>query len=128
MNSQTVLVTGGTGFVGIHTILQLLLQGYSVNTTLRSLDKKDIILNALREGGVDEFSRLIFFEADLTSDKGWNEAVTGCDYVLHIASPFPSGEPADENELIVPARDGALRVLRAANHAGVKRVVLTSSF
>lgn len=128
MNHEKVLVTGGTGFVGIHTILQLLEQGYSVNTTLRSLEKKDIIINALKEGGIKDFSHLSIFEAELTSDKGWDEAVAGCDYVLHIASPFPAKNPENENELIVPARDGALRVLKAAKKAGVKRMVLTSSF
>ncbi|RZM29531.1 MAG: aldehyde reductase [Pedobacter sp.] len=128
MKNQKVLVTGGTGFVGIHTILQLLEQGYRVNTTLRSLSRKNVVVNALEEGGVKDLSGLSFFETELTSDKGWDEAVAGCDYVLHIASPFPAKDPQDENELIVPARDGALRVLKAAKNAGVKRVVLTSSF
>jgi nucleoside-diphosphate-sugar epimerase len=128
MNNQTVLVTGGTGFVGIHTILQLLQQGYKVKTTLRSLYKKDSIVNALKDGGLTDLQNLSFFEADLTADAGWNEAVKGCDYVLHVASPFPLVEPEDENELIIPARDGSLRVLIAAQKAGVKRVVLTSSF
>jgi nucleoside-diphosphate-sugar epimerase len=125
---KTVLVTGGTGFLGVHTILQLLQQGYEVKTTLRSLAKKDIILKALQEGGITDFSNLSFIEADLTSDNNWNEAVKGCDYVLHVASPFPAQDPKDENELIIPARDGALRVLKASRDAGVKRVVLTSSF
>jgi len=114
--------------VGIHTILQLLQQGYTVKTTLRSLSKKDSIVNALKDGGLTDLQNLSFFEADLTADAGWNEAVKGCDYVLHIASPFPLVEPEDENELIIPARDGSLRVLKAAQKAGVKRVVLTSSF
>jgi len=128
MNNQTVLVTGGTGFVGIHTILQLLQQGYTVKTTIRSLSKKDSIVNALKDGGLTDLQNLSFFEADLTADAGWNEAVKDCDYVLHVASPFPLVEPEDENELIIPARDGSLRVLKAARKAGVKRVVLTSSF
>ncbi|MBW7676708.1 SDR family oxidoreductase [Chryseobacterium chendengshani] len=125
---KTVLVTGGTGFLGIHTILQLLQQGYHVKTTLRSLAKKDSILKALKEGGITDFSHLALIEADLTTDKNWDEAVKGCDYILHVASPFPADDPKDENELIVPARDGALRVLKASRDAGVKRVVLTSSF
>ena len=125
---KTVLVTGGTGFVGIHTVLQLLQQGYNVKTTLRALHRKNEILDALVEGGITNFEHLSFFEADLTSDGSWHKAVEGCDYVLHVASPFPLGEPKDENELIIPARDGALRVLKAAKAAGVKRVVLTSSF
>ncbi|SDQ71635.1 Nucleoside-diphosphate-sugar epimerase [Chryseobacterium soldanellicola] len=125
---KTVLVTGGTGFLGGHTVLQLLQQGYDVKTTLRSLAKKDTILKALEEGGITDFSNLSFIEADLTSGNNWDEAVKGCDYVLHVASPFPAQDPKDENELIIPARDGALRVLKASRDAGVKRVVLTSSF
>lgn len=128
MKSRLVLVTGGTGFVAVHTILQLLKQGYQVNTTLRSLSKKEVITNALQEAGIQDFGQLSFYEADLNSDAGWAEAVKGCEYVLHIASPFPAQDPADENEVIVPARDGALRVLKAASAADVKRVVLTSSF
>lgn len=126
--NKTVLVTGGTGFLGIHTVLQLLQQGYEVKTTLRSLSKKDTIIKALEEGGITDFSQLSFVEADLTSDNNWDEAVKDCDYVLHVASPFPAQDPKDENELIIPARDGALRVLKASRDAGVKRVVLTSSF
>lgn len=128
MSKQTVLVTGGTGFVGIHTILQLLQQDYLVRTTLRSLHRKTEIIEALQAGGLTDLSRLSFFEADLTSDSGWDTAVTDCDYVLHVASPFPMTQPDDENELIIPARDGSLRVLKAARAAGVRRVVLTSSF
>ncbi len=125
---KTVLVTGGTGFLGIHTILQLLQQDYEVKTTVRSLAKKDTIIKALEESGIADFSHLSFVEADLTDDKNWDEAVKNCDYVLHVASPFPAQDPKDENELIIPARDGALRVLKASRDAGVKRVVLTSSF
>ncbi|MEO6285531.1 MAG: aldehyde reductase [Dyadobacter sp.] len=128
MSNQTVLVTGGTGFVGIHAILQLLQQGYTVKTTLRTLSKTQSIVDALKEAGLADFSKLSFVEADLTSDKGWDEAVESCDYVLHVASPFPLTEPEDENDLIIPARDGSLRVLKAARNSGVKRVVLTSSF
>lgn len=128
IRQQTVLVTGGTGFLAVHTILQLLQQGFTVRTTLRSLHRKSEILKALKEGGVTDFEKLSFFEADLLSDHGWEEAVLGCDHVLHLASPFVAEEPEDENELIVPARDGALRVLKAAKNAGIKRVVLTSSF
>lgn len=124
----TVLVTGGTGFLGIHTVLQLLQQGYQVKTTLRSLTRKDGIIKALTEAGIIDFSNLSYIEADLTSDNNWEEAVACCDYVLHVASPFPAQDPKDENELIIPARDGALRVLKASRDAGVKRVVLTSSF
>ncbi|KQT21527.1 3-beta hydroxysteroid dehydrogenase [Chryseobacterium sp. Leaf405] len=126
--NKTVLVTGGTGFLGIHTVLQLLQQGYEVKTTLRSLAKKENVIKALKEGGLRDFSHLSFVEADLTTDNNWDEAVKDCDYVLHVASPFPAQDPKDENELIIPARDGALRVLRASRDAGVKRIVLTSSF
>lgn len=128
MKNKTVLVTGATGFVGIHTILQLLQKGYNVKTTLRSFSKKETVINALKEGGFSNFNHLEFFEANLTEDLGWDEAVKDSDYVLHIASPFPAQEPKDENDLIIPARDGALRVLKAAKRADVKRVVLTSSF
>ena len=114
--------------MGIHTILQLLQQGYTVKTTLRSLSKKESIVNALKDGGLTDLQRLHFVEADLLADAGWDEAVQDCDYVLHVASPFPLVQPEDENELIIPARDGSLRVLKAARNARVKRVVLTSSF
>ena len=128
MKNQKVLLTGGTGFVAVHTILQLLQQGYKVNTTVRSLSRKQETLNALREGGIHNFDNLTFFEADLLSDNGWKAAMKGCDYVLHVASPFVAEEPENENELIIPAREGALRALRFAKQEGVKRVVLTSSF
>jgi dihydroflavonol-4-reductase len=128
MKHTTVLVTGGTGFVGSHTILQLLQQGFTVKTTVRSLSKKDTVINALKESGISDFNKLSFYEAELVSDHGWDKALQNTDYVLHIASPFPAENPKDENELIIPARDGALRVLKAAKSEGVKRVVLTSSF
>lgn len=117
---QTILVTGGTGFVGTQCILQLLEKGYTVKTTVRSLSKKDQLISTLAKAGVDTFDRLTFIEADLSMDRNWKEAVKGCDYVLHVASPFPAVNPDDENELIIPARDGALRVLKAAQEAGVK--------
>jgi dihydroflavonol-4-reductase len=122
-----VLVTGGSGFVGVHTILQLLAAGHEVRTTVRHADRSQDVLAMLREGGAAATGRLSFFTADLLHDAGWKEAVTGCDYVLHVASPLLSSLPNDENELIVPARDGTLRVLRAARDAKVKRVVVTSS-
>ena len=126
--NKIILVTGGSGFVGVHTILQLLQRGFDVRTTIRSLAKKDVVINALKDSGIEDVSRLTFVEADLTSDAGWEDAMKDVTYVLHVASPFPAKEPSDENELIIPARDGALRVLKAAKIAGVKRVVLTSSF
>src|SRR5271167_2918033 len=126
--SQKVLVTGGSGFIGSHCILQLLGKGYQVRTTVRSLKREDEVRALLKEGGAVPGDRLCFIAADLQYDAGWSDAVAGCDYVLHVASPFPAGIPKHEDELIVPARDGALRVLRASRDAGVKRVVLTSSF
>lgn len=125
---STVLVTGGSGFVGSHCVLQLLDAGHTVRTTVRSLKREPEVRAMLAAGGAKPDASLSFFAADLTSDAGWKEAVTGCDYVLHVASPFPAGAPKHEDDLIVPAREGALRVLRAAHAAGVKRVVLTSSF
>src|SRR5882757_7153704 len=123
-----VLVTGGTGFVGIHAILQLLQKGYQVKTTLRSLNRKEEIIAMLKNGGITSFENLQFIEADLTKDAGWDEAVKNCTYVLHIASPIFLALPKDENEMIRPAVDGTLRVLKAARDAGVKRVVMTSNF
>ena len=125
---STVLVTGGSGFIGSHAILQLLAADHQVRTTVRSLRREADVRALLKQGGAEPGDRLSFVAADLENDAGWADAVAGCDYVLHIASPFPSGVPKHEDDLIVPARDGALRVLRASRDAGVKRVVLTSSF
>ena len=124
----SVLVTGGSGFIGSHAILQALAAGLDVRSSVRNLRREGELRALLRTNGAHADAPLRFFAADLTGDAGWAEAVAGCDYVLHIASPFPAGIPKHEDELIVPARDGALRVLRAARDAGVKRVVLTSSF
>jgi len=126
--NKTALVTGGTGFVGIHCILQLLQQGYTVKTTIRSIHKKEKVLMMLQNGGITSFDKLSFIEADLSADKNWDEAVENCRYVLHVASPIFLKVPNDENEFIQPAVEGTLRVLRAAKDAGVQRVVLTSSF
>jgi nucleoside-diphosphate-sugar epimerase len=123
-----VLVTGGSGFIGSHCILQLLAAGHQVRTTVRNLKRESDVRAMLSQGGAEPGDRLSFAAADLESDAGWAQATAGCEFVLHVASPFPSTVPRDENELIVPAREGALRVLRAARDAGVKRVVLTSSF
>lgn len=128
MSRELVLVTGGSGFIAARCILQLLDAGYRVRTTVRSLDREGDVRAMLAAGGVNGEAELSFVSANLLSDEGWREAAEGCEYVLHIASPFPLGVPRDENELVVPARDGALRVLRAAREAGAKRVVLTSSF
>lgn len=130
---STVLVTGGSGFIGSHSIIQLLAGGRHVRATVRNLAREADVRTMLKTGGAnpadaDSQLRLSFFAADLNSDAGWADAAKGCDYVLHIASPFPGSVPKDENELIIPAREGALRILRASRDAGVKRVVLTSSF
>ena|SRR5579871_4315294 len=125
---STVLVTGGSGFIGSHCILQLLAAGHHVRTTVRNLKREGYVRVMLKVAGVDAGDRLSFFAADLEQDAGWAEAVAGCEYVLHVASPFPSNVPKHEDELIRPAREGALRVLRAARDARVKRLVLTSSF
>ena len=127
-----VLVTGGSGFIGAHTILQLLQAGHEVRATVRNLKREPEVRAMIKQGGLSpdlaDSSRLTFVAADLTADAGWAEAADGCEFVHHIASPFPATVPDDENELIGPAREGALRVLRAARGAGVRRVILTSSF
>jgi nucleoside-diphosphate-sugar epimerase len=128
MSGELVLVTGGSGFIAMHCTLKLLAAGYRVRNTVRSLAREAEVRATLKAAGADAGDRLAFFAADLTADAGWAEAAAGCDYVLHVASPFPLNVPRHEDELIVPARQGALRVLRAARGAGVKRVVLTSSF
>jgi nucleoside-diphosphate-sugar epimerase len=125
---STILVTGGSGFVGSHCILQLLATGHHVRTTVRNLKREGEVRAMLKEGGAKPGDRLSFFATDLENDVGWPQAVAGCEYVLHVASPLPPNMPKREDELIVPAREGTLRVLRAARDAGVKRVVLTSSF
>src|SRR5258706_9907208 len=124
--NQTVLVTGASGFIAIHCIIQLLEQGYQVRGTLRAMNRENELRNTLTKF-VQADDRLSFVQADLLEDAGWADAARGCDYVLHIASPFPFEAPKDENDLIRPAKEGTLRVLHAAADNGVKRVVLTSS-
>lgn len=119
----TVLVTGGSGYIAGETIRQLLAKGWTVHTTVRNLAREAELRPLL--GGTPE--TLKFFAADLVDDKGWAEAMAGCSHLCHMASPFPPDVPKDEDELIVPAREGALRALRFAKAAGVKHVVLTSS-
>lgn len=123
---QTVLVTGATGFIASHLILQLLEKGYRVRGTARSAEKAQALNSVLSEYSGKPVN-IEIIAADLSADDGWDEAVRGADFVQHVASPFPPEAPKSADELIVPARDGALRVLRAAKAAGVKRVVMTSS-
>ena len=127
MSKETVLVTGGTGFLAGHCIARLVTGGYQVRFTLRSADRAREVQQNVAAAGVPT-QALTFAVADLTSDVNWAQAVAGCDYVLHVASPFPRGGPRNPGELVAAARDGTLRVLRAARDAGVRRVVLTSSF
>lgn len=128
MSQELVLVTGGTGFIAQHCILALLREGYRVRTTVRALSRQTEVRAQLRVGGAEPGDRLSFVEADLGDDAGWGQAAQGCAYVLHGASPTPSGVYATEADWIQPAVDGNLRVLRAARDAGVRRVVLTSAF
>ncbi len=128
MSNELVLVTGGSGFIAQHCILALLRAGYRVRTTLRSLSRQAEVLGNLKTGGADTGDRLSFVAADLTADTGWAEAAAGCTYVIHGASPTPSGDQVREEDWVRPAVEGNLRVLRAARDAGVKRVVLTSAF
>src|SRR5260370_370565 len=124
--AQTVLVTGGTGFIAGWCIVELLRRGYAVRTTVRSLSKEPAARAAVASAGA-AVDRLTFFDADLTTEEGWDAAMASCDYVLHVASPLGGGATDDRNALVAPARDGTLRVLRAAVKAGVKRVVMTSA-
>lgn len=125
--SETVLVTGGSGFLGTCCLIKCLDAGYSVTTTIRTPNREEDVRAMLKKGSATNLDRLSFFIADLTNDGGWQEAIEGSAYILHVASPFSPGAPKDENELIIPARDGSLTLLRLARDAGVKRVVLTSS-
>ena len=127
-NSETVLVTGGTGFVGMRLILQLLENGYTVKTTVRSLKKRESLLQTLKAAGVTASDNLSFIEAELTKDDNWAEAMKDCKYVLSVASPVFFETPKDENEAIRPAVEGILRVLKFAKNSGVQRVVMTSNF
>ena len=125
---STILVTGGSGFIGSHCILQLVAAGHPVRTTVRTPKRESDVRAMLREGGAEPGNRLSFVVADLENDAGWRKPSPDATFVSHAASPLPPNIPENEDELIVPAREGTLRVLRAARDAGVKRVVITSSF
>ena len=125
MNAN-VLVSGGSGYIASFIIKELLELGFNVKTTIRNLSREPEARARISKIA-PILEKLTFYAADLNSDNGWDEAVKGCDYVIHTASPFPIDNPKDADDLINPAREGALRVLRAANAAGVKRTILTSS-
>jgi nucleoside-diphosphate-sugar epimerase len=125
-DGKTVLVTGGSGYLAGWCIIGLLERGYRVRTTVRN-PARERDVHAAVESQVGPGAHLTVHAADLMSDEHWAPAIEGCDYVLHVASPFPSKQPKDPDELIVPAREGTLRVLREALDAGVKRIVVTSS-
>jgi nucleoside-diphosphate-sugar epimerase len=122
-----VLVTGGSGYLGTQLIAALIRDGHDVRATVRSLDGEEGVRAAVRRGGVDD-AGLELVAADLISDDGWPAALEGVEEVHHVASPIPSAQPKDPDELIIPAREGTVRVLKAARDAGARRVVLTSSF
>jgi dihydroflavonol-4-reductase len=126
MRMKTVLVTGGSGYLGGWCLVELLRHGYRVRTTVRDISREPEI-RARLEPEVDAGDHLAVLAADLRDDDGWEQAVQGCDCVLHVASPFPPVQPKDPDELIVPAREGTLRVLKASLEAGVDRIVVTSS-
>ena len=123
--SKTVLVTGGTGYIAGELIRQLLDKGWTVHTTVRNKAKSEASLRKRLGNPGDNAVRV--FEAELMSDEGWAEAVAGCSHVAHVASPIAASTPKDENDMIVPAREGTLRALRFAKEAGVTRFVQTSS-
>ncbi len=125
-STKPVLVSGVSGFLGMHCVLQLLDAGYRVRGTVRSLEREDSLRQTLAPY-TDKLDNLELVAANLLHDEGWDAAAAGCDYVLHTASPFPQNKPKHEDDLIIPAREGTLRVLRAAAANGVQRVVLTSS-
>src|SRR3954452_17287570 len=125
-DGKTVLVTGGSGFLGGWCIIGLLERGYRVRTTVRNPSREREVHTAI-ESQVGQGAHLTVHQADLMSDEHWDNVIEGCDYVLHVASPFPPKQPKDPDDLIVPAREGTLRVLRTALDYDVKRIVITSS-
>ena len=124
--NKKVLLTGISGYIGNHCAVELLKNGYSVRGSVRSLSKSKQVTDAIKKE-VDPRDNLEFCELDLLSDDGWDDAIKGCEFLMHVASPFINIEPKDENEYIRPAVDGTIRALNAAKSAGIKRVVLTSS-
>ena len=125
---ETVLVTGGSGFIASYCIIALLNKGYRVRASLRSLSRVEDVKQMLSVGGISDFDKLSFVEADLSREVGWTAAAEGCHYIIHPASPTPNPAAKREDEYVVPAVNGVLFLLRAAKAAGVRRVVLTSAF
>jgi len=123
---KKVLVTGISGYIGQHCAVELLKNGYAVRGSVRSLSKSEKVTEGIKKV-IDPKGNLEYCELNLMKDEGWDEAMEGCDYVLHVASPFVTSQPKDENELIKPAVEGSQRALKAAKKAGIKRLVLTSS-
>ena len=125
---EKVLVTGSTGFIGLHCIHQLIEKGYSVNGTLRSKSREEEVRSSLKKANLSD-ANLSLYECDLMSDDGWEKAIDGCDYVLHIASPFINGLPDHEDDLIKPALTGTQRILKlSATNPQIKKIIITSSF
>ena len=125
---EKVLVTGSTGFIGLHCIHQLIEKGYSVNGTLRSKSREEEVRSSLKKANLSD-ANLSLYECDLMSDDGWEKAIDGCDYVLHIASPFINGLPDHEDDLIKPALTGTQRILKlSAKNPQIKKIIITSSF
>ena len=125
---ETVLVTGGSGFIACYCMITLLNNGYKVKAALRSLKKAELVKEMLKEGGITSFDDVSFTEADLQNEASWDDAAEGCQYIIHTASPTPNTDAETEDDFVIPAKNGVLFVLRAAKKAGVKRVVLTSAF
>ena len=123
---KKVLLTGVSGYIGLHCAVELLKKGYSVRGSLRNLDKSANVVNAIKKE-IDPLDNLEFCELDLLEDKGWDKAMNGCEFAPHVASPYITTEPKDPNILIKPAIEGTQRALNAAKKAGIKRIVLTSS-
>lgn len=128
MKKELVLVTGGSGYIASNIIIQLLEQGYAVRATVRSLEKIDRVKKIVRAGGIENLADFSFIETDLSSENNWDKAMEGVTYVIHPASPTPKLNFKDEREMIDPAVNGVLYVLKAARDAKVKRVVLTSAY
>lgn len=125
---EIVLVTGGTGFLGMHILFQLVQKGYSVRTTIRDKASIGVVLQTLKDNGISNLEGLSFYEADLNHDQNWENAIRGCTYILSVAAPVFFDKPKNVEEAMRPAREGILRILKMAKKEGVKRVIMTSNF